>query len=533
MAPKPGNAATAKTQASTTSRENFFTHIKNSKIETGSFLLFHLIAALFLSYYYPFADMTSDTGGYIKWAIDGLYGSTRPRGYSSFLYQLHDISHSTTIIFVTQYIIYCFAQLFLFLTATYLFQITSKGLKIGFLAFLICSLANLYLANTAMSDSLFGSVTVLMITCCIWFIYRQTVVTYISIVTLMMAAITIRYIALIYPAIIFLVFLISLKDKKILIGACFFMILPMYAYYERVSAGTEKDMGVRVFSAFGGWQKASNALHIIPHIDLSKPLVESDNEDILLTDSVVRNTYPFIAKKYPEKNSVCYDFIWIDSLPLKQAVFIKLSRVKNRYHATWNHMGAVYSDYADLLIKKYPTEFARYYLLPNFKRTLLPPVEIFEKYRITGAMGPYEKSWFHVENDSLAAPRADILRPALKQLSPFYAIFWFVFFVNIIASVVIVYKKILPYNSKQLIAGYLITLFILLYFAGSVYAAPTNLRFIVLLRALIITQTVLYAHIILTKPEPQLDPIPQIREDVPPQPTVAPVKNKPQKQAKK
>jgi|GEM_PF-2843394 len=523
----PSKPTTIETRTPLQHRENFWAHIKNSKVEIGFFLLFHIVVALFISHYYPFADMTSDTGGYIKWGIDKLYGSTRPNGYSSYLVRLHEFSHSTTIIFVTQYFLYCFSQLFLFLSATYLFGIAHKVLRITFLVFLISSLANLYLTNMAMSDSLFSSLTVLMMTCCIWFIYRQNVVTYASIVILLMTAITMRYIAMIYPAIISLVMVVSLKNKKVMIGAILFMALPIYAYYERVTSGTERDMGVRVFSAFGGWQKASNALHIIPHIDLSAPLVESEDEDVLMTDSVVRRTFPKIAKKYPDEHSVSYDFIWLDSLPLKQAAFIKMSRTRAyRYHAAWNHMGKVYSDYGDLLIQQYPKEYFRYFLVPNFKRTLAPPIEVFEKFRLTGAMGPYEKSWFEVSNDSTAVPREDILRPALKQLSPFYTLFWFVFLANIILGIVIFYKKILPYNSKQLLAGYVITAFILLYFFACVYAAPTNLRFIVLLRSLIITQSVLYLHILLTRTQPQVAAIQKPDEDIS---ATQPAASKPQK----
>lgn len=462
--------------------------VKANKIEAYVFIVFHLVFAVILRYCYPFPDITPDTGGYINIITeDFIHGGPRPSGYSYFIYYVNAFASGTLLIFLTQYIIYCIAIWFFYSGVTYLLGIKDAYIRFTFLIVSIVFIPGLYTTNMLISDNLFTSLTLLLITFCMWLLHNPGKYLLIPIIILLMACIMLRYIGMVYLAVIIPVVLISYKQKVFAIAASFLIVVLVYAYTENVKQQTGNDLGVEVFSGFAGWQKANNALHIIPHIDISESAIGDDaDNDILKIDTIVRMTYPFNKSHYPDFNSVSYDFIWSDSLPLRTAFWYQrlLAREESYYH-NWNIAGVQFSEYADLLVKQHPKEFFRYYILNNTVRAFHPPVEVFESFA-DSVYTPVISDWFNLASGESIRPTNDFLRPLLRNLSVFYSFYWILFGISVMYIAVQLTRRKMNISSGHFKIVILLSVFTLVYLLASIYAAPVNLRFLLPVRVTIL-----------------------------------------------
>lgn len=463
--------------------EKFMQHIQESKKEIIAFFTCNLAFAAILYYCYPYPDTTTDTGGYIRWAIEDLYGGPRPLGYSVFLLWLHSLSEGTFIVFFIQFLAFTLSQLFFYLTCTYHFEIHNKPLRLSFLTIFTCFISGIYTTNMVLSDNLFLSLTTLLISFSIWFIRRQSIFIFCSIIVCCMLCITVRYTGLLYPLIIAILFFLSLK-KHLATAATILTVIVVIAYTNHVSSRTEEDLEVKVFSAFGGWQNANNALHILPHLDLGKRIIETDDADLQYVDDILRTSYPVLKTKYPGKDEVSYDFIWSDSLPLRQILYRKMESTKWSYYHTWNYTGVVFNNYANELIKKYPALYFRYFICNNAKRLFYPDNEVLIRYNFTGTPGQFEQDWFKWKNPEQIKPEHDLFRPLLHTLPFTYSIFWLVYICCLCLYVYMLCKKII--TRRYVRASLLIAVFILVYGIANIAAAPVNTRFLMPIRSCII-----------------------------------------------
>lgn len=471
----------------------YLNYVRSHKKELYIFICFHVVVAILLRYCYPNADVTPDSGGYINQIYQNfIYGSTRPLGYSYFIYFINSIGSGTIMLFIAQYLIHCISTFFFYSSTCYLFNISTNWLRYSYLAVSVVFITGIYATNMVMSDSLFTSLTVILLTICLWLVYTRSKLLIIPLAIVLLWIISVRYIALIYPLFFIPVLLVAYSKKIVPVVASGIILIMIFGYTQKVKTGTERDQRVEVFSAFAGWQIASNAIHIIPHIDLSQALVTSDDIAIRRIDSLVRLSYKVNNYLYPDEKSVSYDFIWVDSLPLRMAFnYFKNTAIgETSYYSEWNKAGKAFNTYGNMLIKEYPKEFFKYYLLNNAVRTFHPPAEFFEGYADTTYSIVITK-WFNWSDDKKMAPRHDILRPFLVKSPYFYSVYWVLFVVSIgyfmyclLAGKIS--RKQLYLKMLVLVAG-----FVLVYTAGSIYGAPVNLRFLLPLRLPIVLIVVL------------------------------------------
>lgn len=444
----------------------------------------YLLIAILLKYFYPYTDLTSDTGGYINWASGGFkHGGPRPLGYSYVLYFLQQFANNTTIIFIVQYLLHCIAVLFFTYTILHIGNITNRYIRYSFLLMSVAYLPAIYMTNMIMSDSLFTSLTILLFTLSVWLYYKKNIYLIIPIVALMFFIISIRYIGLVYPAFVIPVCLFFFRKKFTGVILSGILLLTIYGYVEKVKSGTEKDQGVRQFSAFGGWQLANNALHVVPHLDIDNPLIETNDYNLLGIDTMIRLTYDRNPNLYPHKDTVTYLFIWDKTSPLNMYLeYYALHNRSKKYYKMWNEVGALYADYGSELVKTYPGKFFRYYLLNNAKNMVRPNIGFFKSFSDSTYF--VNRLWFGWKDDMDIQPRKDILRPALL-ITPFvYTFYWIIFAAAAVYLGLAIGKKKMA--QPQVVLTVLMVGFVLLYSAASIYAAPVNLRFLLPIRMMML-----------------------------------------------
>lgn len=487
--------------------KEWWAHVKSQKADLYILIGFHVIFAILLRYFYPISDVTPDTEGYILDSYKTypfVYGTLRPLGYSNFISILH--SYSTFPVFITQYILYSTSIILFYFTITYFFRVTIAWQKWLLLAMLTLSIPTLYMTNVIMSDALFTALTIIIVTLLIWILRTGNGLLILSMLGITLFTATVRYLGLIYPALIIPVLYISVRNKLVATVYSILLAGSLFMYIEYIKDNTLRDQGVHVFSAFSGWQKANNALHVIPHIDTTLPIVETDDKELLYIDTLVNLTYKHFSHLYPGDDEVTYELMWNEKSPLKLAqVFSANQSQEEDYHKIWNRISPSFSDYGDLLIQQNFTEYLRYYIWNNTLRTFHPPAETLESYADTNTTKiKIVNAWFGWKEGDKIGPRADVLRPVLKA-SPFlFSLYWMIYIGSIIAYVVLIIKNRFTYNSLLFKTITLLIAFTGAYTLASIYAAPVNLRFLLPIRAFIIVMPflLLYAQRVnIEKPE--------------------------------
>lgn len=460
----------------------------------GYMAAYFFLLGIIISYCYPYMDMTTDTDGYIHWAIEDLYGGPRPLGYSHFMSFVHDIGHSTHFLFWSQFILFAATTIFNFYVVLYVCAIREHYLKWTWFILNLGFISGIYTTNLAMSDNLFYCLSILLLSVGLCFIKKPSIILFVIMLVLMQYCIKVRYLGLVYPIPVILLFILSRISSLQKIIASLLVAGITFGYVTYVKEKTDEDLGVNIFSAFGGWQMANNALHVVPHLNLNKPLVQTDDDDLLMVDTLVRVSYAACKNKYPGPNEVSFNFIWSDSLPLRP--ILKYWRLRHKtvsYYGAWNEMGGIYNSYGSLLMRSYPGLFFRYYLLNNARYALLPPNELFEKYTSTGKPGLYERNWFDLNMTDEIKPRQDIFRGLLVVNRFVYPALWALFFAaaGIYLSRI---KKMLKQSPMIFNFATFLFIFITVYTLASIFAAPINLRFMMFVRTAILMFVLIMAQ---------------------------------------
>lgn len=480
----------------------FIQYLRQHKQEHVIIIAFYIIAACILRYFYPYAEVFSDTGGYMNWSTLNPskhydFGGPRPMGYSVFITFLKNISSSTFIIFFAQYLLHCIASYFLYFSTTYIFNITGSKLRYLLLACTLLYIPGIAAANMVMSDSLFTSLTIIIVTLSMWLSYKPNIYWLLAITVFIFWAVTIRYIGLIYPAICIPVLFISMKHKLQATAFSGLLLILLWSYTQYIINGTDREMGVAIFSGFSNWQKANNALHVVPHLDKSEPLVDGLEDDFqIAADSLIRLTYQTNSNLYADNNEVTYNHIWHKRSSLKEIHrYYAFINNDETYYPTWNKVSVELGAYANKLMVSHFGMFLRYYLLNNTVRAMHPPEEIFKTGSDTTTAAKAAFSWFQLGKNNYMQPRQDVLRPILRNASVAFTIYWVLFACCLIYSIILLATKKLQLRDNKTRTIIVIIWFILAYAAANIYAAPVNLRFLLPLRPFILALTFIIFHI--------------------------------------
>jgi hypothetical protein len=394
-------------------------------IKTNRQYLFLLVPAMLLSWIlfkwaYPFADFFVDSYSYIQAAADHDSISYRPIGYSFFLRLVHALSASDTVLVTVQYGLVQSACLclFFFLRRHCQLAVRAQGL---IAAFVVLDPLVYYTCNYVSSDALFIALSLFWLTVLLQLLRRPSWSGLILQLLLLVFIFYTRYVALFYPVVAALTFLLVRRNLFFKVSGIVTSIALVAAATFYTRQLTREQTGAPIFSAFSGWQMANNALNMYPSIP----------PDTIGLPSPACRALARYANDYFEHGGTAPPgattaYMWEKSSPLHQYLnAYKKSNSSLSYFIAWNRVAPVFSEYGYFLLRRHPVAFGRYYLWPSAKGFFLTPLDIFAVYNEgKKEVDPVAQQWFHY-----ASPRPKV-RSATIQATIFAPFPWLFLVLN-------------------------------------------------------------------------------------------------------
>jgi hypothetical protein len=427
---------------------------------------------ILLKYCFPYPDFFVDSLSYINWAFFNTDVAFRPTSYSFFLRGIHALSAIPLFLIAIQYLLFFFSTLLCFLSVDYLFSIPEK-IKRLLLIILLINPMLIFQANLISSDSLFCSLTVIWFTLCLWIMRKPGWPALLLQIIVLYCSFSLRYAALWYPIIAVAAFILCTAKWWYKLAGIALTITVILYVINHIKNVNEQETGTRVFSGFGGWQIANNALYCYKKINIdeydlpsrkSKEIIEMVNEFI---DSVSSPT-----------DEIGVVYLWDKHSPLKLYCYKTVFEIKNNYFKTWFHVSRDLNEYGWYIVRNFPKEFIRYYVLPNTVNYFYPDPEALTNYNNANLPLPAEtKEWCSLDIDHVDCRFPDlqknviVIYPTLSLLLNIFNIVTILFFLVKAMPA----RKKLPVGIWQLFL--LWGLFYFTFMAFTIFAAAVNLRF--------------------------------------------------------
>jgi len=430
-----------------------------------------LLQFLVFKHFYPFASFFQDSYSYIYAAMERHVISFRPVGYSWFLLLIHGIWASDTFLVFVQYCLLQLAGLYLYFSIDRLYRPRKVIGNILFYVLLLDPVI-LYIANLVSSDALFIVLTLVWLTALLWLIHRPTWGRMLLQLVLLILIFYIRYTALYYPVVAAAAFMITPRSLVYKITGVVASVMALTLGTMMISEITWRQTGVKIFSAFSGWQIANNALYVYPYIEVNAARLPSPECREL--DSVVRTKIDRVSPP-----SLDTRYMWDPQSPLKEYMRLRQRREHTDYFTAWNRVGPVFSQYGYYLLSGHPWLFWREYGWPSTRVFLYPPLDVLARYN-EGKSNVDEtaKEWFHYSSTRVTA----VVQPDLQGyiLTPFLPLWLFLNFAGILATIVFLLRgrarfRMLQENFRKGLT--LTSAFLGVNTAFSVFATPNVFRY--------------------------------------------------------
>ncbi len=344
---------------------------------------------------YPFASYFTDSYTYIDTAANNYVISVRPIGYSRFLSLVHRVNTSDTALVFVQYLTIQLGVLYFFFTLRFFFPLGNSISHMLF-AFLIYNPITIYLSNQVSSDPLFASVSIIWFTLLIWLIFRPGWIHLLLMAALLYLLFQIRFTALYLPAVAIPAVLFSRRNWLFKVSGIILVVAPMYLGMQHIKRLTQQDTGTAVFSAFGSWMAANNALQVYPHISMQdKDLPTADCKALNKIVKQYFDTLPASAKPGPD------EFLWSANSPLKTYMYqVQEQKKIDGYFRSWHAVAPVFTQYSNSLMLHHPLAYMRYFILPNSRTFFLPSLECFLSYNEKkNTVDSVAMKWFQYKSD--------------------------------------------------------------------------------------------------------------------------------------
>lgn len=491
-------------------------HRSNRTWWIAGFILF-LIQFVLFKLYYHYANYMPDSYSYLEAAANNTDVNMWPVAYSKFLRLISVFTHSDIILVGLQYFFLQVSSL-LFVYSLLYFLKPGKSVKVIFMVFLFLNPIPLYIANYISADALFIGLSLLWLTSLVWMIYRPGPWILLAHAFLLLTCFTVRYNAIYYPAISLLIFLFVHHPWKWKLGGLILGISLVLASFLFTSYKMKEVTGKRQFSAFGGWQLANNALYMYEHITP----VERGPIDPRFTrlETMVREHMDTLKKvKLTASDSLSnYFYLWNGKGPLIQYLVRDHKKDSTTpYFKKWASEGPLYSDYAFSLIRKFPGQYAEYFLLPNAAKYIVPPTEFIGVYNMGGdSVGKLAQDWFHYKSRKVQDHKKRNPRIPATELFPiFSAVINIIFILALVSILLLGVVRWKDYGLPQLV-GLVLSLW-LINAAFSIFASPIVLRYQFFPILLCFTMGTLFMeHVIKMAFTKEPGPIPFNNEILPP-----------------
>lgn len=456
----------------------------------GIYLLFYTI----IIWLYPLPSTLVDSANYIHCASLMKIGGFRPFGYSWYLNFIHNVTPSITFLVISQFALNAFATLYFLFTVKYFNLITHRLLWYVFISFTVIAPISFYMANSLLSDSLFCSLTIVWFTTAIWCIHSGNTFAFFIHLIFMIWAMNVRYTALFFPIVSLFTAILSYSKLLRMISISVTIIITVF-FYNSTKNKMRKEFGVDIFSGFGGWQVLNNALHIIPHVHIDPKEIKDKQ-----TSEFYRFALQFDTEVY--KKEISSSFIWSKDLPLKQYLAWRMRSQQLGYVKAWLLSGKDFEKYGSYLIKKEPVAFCKYYLLPNSLRVVFPPERGFIFSTDTLESDELISSWFKMQKGIKFIPASTLYSDMSLPLRMSECLINLTFLVCLVCWVF--KKNIFLLDERATKALSMLVLFVLMYWAFNIYAAPYEIRYGIPVRPILVALPLILLNAYLSKKEKKL-----------------------------
>ena len=429
--------------------------------------IYILLSALFF-WAYPDPLFTGDTGSYVYSALKGVPNGVRPIGYSWFLEWMHAISANVGFVVFMQYLLLGTALLFFYLTVDYLFGLR-KSISLSLAVLLAFCPAQLYVANSFMSDTLFIIYTLFWLSSLFWMVRKPGYPGFIVNLLLLFLAVNTRYIGLFYPLITIGVLFYSYRSKAWI--PALIVVGTIFGIYKHTTNGMNEYYGIDVFTEFSGWAMANNASIMIPHIDL-KSEVFTDKS----LQYVNQKLASFPDSLYNPKSVLNTHFIWNNDYPGKKIMFdIGHSNPGLSYTRTWLVTGKFLGKYGRTLILRHPFDFIHYFILLNTTQVFYPMIDL-GSYHHDPKTDKAVLDYYGTDSAKFRA-RHDIFGNVINGITrPLNLLLWIVFFSFVGIGI---WKKVWLNMTRLNRDVMILTLiFLIMYLGGSILTHPVQYRYL-------------------------------------------------------
>lgn len=426
---------------------------------------------------YPFAGfINGDSYSYLLSAYHNYNIDTYPIGYSRFLRLFSVFSKWDTALVSFQYLL-LICSLFYFIFSIFYFFKPTKWTRSILFCVTLFNPVFLYLANYVSSDALFLSISLIWFTQLLWILYRPTGMLIISNAVVLFIAFIVRYNALFYPILSIIALMLTNYRVVIKIAGVGLSILLIAAFIQFTSYQYYKISGIRQFSPFTGWQIANNALYGYRSVDsLHKKDVPIKFRKL---DRMVRTYFDTSHRELQRNPQELIDastvYMWDPNSPLQ--IYKRGLSVKDTTSELqkWATAAPLLSEYGYFLIRSYPNEYLKHYLLPNILKYYAPPVEFLETYS-TGIDTVHfiAQAWFGYESNKLTTRFKDFKVNIFKYSPILVGVFNVVFFFGVLSFLIL---RGYRYNYNLRLGLLLAVSLWILNLAFSVFASPIALRF--------------------------------------------------------
>lgn len=461
-------------------------------------ILIGVLYAVLLLQLFPKPSCYFDSGTYVQAARDNPAVSFRPLGYSDFLRFFHNITPSSTFLVMVQYGCNVIANLFLFFSLIYFFPI-SKWFRWALFILLAANPLYLLYSNYLLSEAFFCSLTVLWFTSLLWIIRSPNWFSFALQLFMLLLVFKLRYNAVLFPLFSTAAIVLSPQaswKKAIGIALSFIIII---ATVRNISRKTEEATGTKVFSAFGGWQLATNALNVVEHTEMDTSSFSSFESKELYLRS--RTYFDSIAKAKPDTGDteikINGSYLWDPNTPLRAYLpYYAQKKYITSYFKAWTALGPVFSDFGKDVIIHNPIQYTRYYLIPNSKDYWYPPLEAYEDYNNKKEVNDtIYRQYYHYANDSTNLSHVKIHNAVMHPWKYLFPVVNIAFLLLVLAYFAFgVFRKAGRFFTTSLL--FLCAFYVYNYFF-SVGLAPTVFRYHVWIITLCIAWVCLLAYYLL------------------------------------
>lgn len=347
---------------------------------------------------YPHANILLDSNYYIDAAYHNLNIDIWPTAYSKFLRLISVFTHSDTVVVAIQFICIEFAILYLYFTILY-FMDPDKWARWFMLTAMIVNPAILSIVNYILSDTLFTALTLIWFTLMIWVLCRPKPTQTYILAALLFFLFMLRYYAIFYPVITFAVILLAKLPWRTKIYSIGVSVMLIGVFIWHTSNQYQKLLGKREFSAFSGWQIASNALIMYRNFDnfsADKPPARL----VPIHQFVTHELDSFSHLKSRPDSVVTFFYMWNELSPLRKYMAFKYKNDSTTpAFKRWASMGSEFKDYGQYLAKRHPWEYVRYYVWQGVQWFAIPTDEALSQYNNgRDSVSAEIKDWFDLRS---------------------------------------------------------------------------------------------------------------------------------------